>query len=79
MDEEMQKLCEDYAWAWYFDHEHRLEAQNAWLKKRCEFPSNIKNEISEYFEMCRKKNEELIPYTDHIGWMQLKLINLKEE
>ena len=34
MDEEMRKLCEKYAWAWYFDHPHRLEWQNKYFQLR---------------------------------------------
>lgn len=79
MDEEMRKLCEEYAWAWYFDLDHRFELQNTYYKKRKEFSSEIKNRISDYFEECRNKNEELLPYKEYFGTIPYKIINLKEE
>lgn len=43
MDEEIKKICEEYAWAWYFDLPHRLEWQNKYFQARRGLSEEEKN------------------------------------
>lgn len=75
MDEELKKICEEYAWAWYFDHPHRLEWQNKYFQARRELSIEEKNVMTEYFCKCQTRNERLLPDIDYVGAFESYLTN----
>lgn len=77
MDEKIKKICEEYAWAWYFDLLHRLEWQNKYFQARRGLSEEEKISVTEYFCKCQNKNEELLPQIDYVGPFESYLI--KEE
>ena len=75
MDEEIKKICEGYAYAWYFDHPRRLEWQDKYFKKRHILLENDKILMDSYFDSCMIKNEKLLPDIDYVGPFESYLIN----
>ena len=75
MDDEIKKICEEYAWAWYFDFPHRLEWQDKYFRARHNLSANDKESMTEYFCKCLKKNETFLPVVDYIGPFESYLIN----
>lgn len=74
MDEEIKKICEGYAQAWYFDHPHRLEWQHRYYRKYHGLSDDDRTAMTEYFCKCQNKNEELLPQIDYVGPFESYLI-----
>ena len=74
MDEEVKYLCERYAWAWYFDHPHRLEWQHRYFRKRHNLSNGEKAIMDSYYDKCMEESRKLLPEDDYIGPIESYLI-----
>ena len=75
MDEEIKKICEEYAWAWYFDHSHRLEWQNKYFQLRKKLSIEEKEVMTDYFCKCQAENEKSLPSIDYLGPFESYCVN----
>ena len=75
MDAEVKKICEGYAYVWYFDHQNRLEWQHRYFRKRHNLSNDEKAIMDSYYDKCMEENRKLLPNVDYVGPFESYLLN----